>query len=99
MTTFSTMDEFIRPRSVGRAGALAEAPAEKLAFLRKVYALFTGSLVTACVGAVLALYAGTDASQVTIPLGNQLLRVPPLVFFFVNHWFIGIALFLGSFFG
>lgn len=84
---------------MGRAGSLVEAPAEKLAFLRKVYALFTGSLVTASLGAVLALYAGGDLSQAAIPVGDQAVRVPPLVFFFVNHWFIGIALFMGSFFG
>jgi modulator of FtsH protease len=92
------MDEFMRSRSMGHAGSLVEAPAEKLAFLRKVYALFTGSLVTASVGAMLALYLGGDASQVTIPVGDQLARVPPLVFFFVNHLFIGIALFMGSIF-
>jgi modulator of FtsH protease len=83
---------------MGRAGSLVEAPAEKLAFLRKVYGLFTGSLVTATVGAVLALYAGGDLSRVNIMVGDQVMRVPPLVFFFVNHWIIGIALFLGSFF-
>jgi len=83
---------------MGRAGSLVEAPAEKLAFLRKVYGLFTGSLVTASLGAILALYAGGDLSQVTIQVGGQMMRVPPLVFFFVNHWIIGIALFLGSFF-
>jgi modulator of FtsH protease len=98
MTTFRPMDEFMRSGSVGRAGSLVEAPAEKLAFLRKVYGLFTGSLVTAAMGATLALYAGGDASQATIRLGEQVARVPPLVFFFMNHFFIGIALFFGSIF-
>jgi modulator of FtsH protease len=83
---------------MGRAGSLVEAPAEKLAFLRKVYALFTGSLVSASVGALVALYAGGALSQVTMQVGDQVVRVPPLVFFFVNHFFIGIALFLGSIF-
>ena len=50
------MDEFIRPRSFGQAGSLVEAPAEKLVFLRKVYTLFTGSLVTATIGALVAFY-------------------------------------------
>lgn len=93
------MDEFIRSKSMGRAGSLVEAPAEKLAFLRKVYALFTASLVTASVGAMVGLYWGADASQVGIPVGDRLLHVPPLVFFFANHWFIGAILFFGAFMG
>jgi modulator of FtsH protease len=92
------MDEFMRPRTMGHAGSLVEAPAEKLAFLRKVYGLFTGSLVTAAVGAMLALYAGGGVSQIAIQVGGEVVRVPPLVFFFVNHWIIGAMLFLGSFF-
>jgi len=89
----------MRPRSVGYAGSLAEAPAEKLAFLRKVYALFTGSLVTASLGALVALYAGADMSKVSVPIGNTVATVPPLVFFFANHWVIGMLMFLGAFFG
>jgi modulator of FtsH protease len=92
------MDEFIRPRSFGQAIPLERAPAEKLAFLRKVYALFTGSVVSAFVGAIIALYAGADMSKVTITLGHTVRTAPPLVVFFTNHMFIGIALFLGSFF-
>jgi modulator of FtsH protease len=93
------MDEFIRPRSIGYAGSLAEAPAEKLAFLRKVYALFTGSLVTAFLGALIALYAGADMSRATFEVGGAVRTAPPLVVFFANHWIIGMMLFLGSFFG
>lgn len=95
MTTLTGMDEFIRPRSFGYAGTLAEAPAEKLAFLRKVYALFTGSVVTAFIGAMIALYAGAGMSRVSV--GG--ITAPPLVVFFVNHWIIGIILFMGAFFG
>lgn len=93
------MDEFIRPRSIGYAGSLAEAPAEKLAFLRKVYALFTGSLVAAFVGAIVALYAGADMSRATVEINGVARTVPPLVVWFQNHWVIGMVLFLGSFFG
>jgi len=93
------MDEFIRPRSFGQASVLERAPAEKLAFLRKVYGLFTGSLVAACVGALVALYAGADMSKVTVELGQGVRTAPPLVVFFANHWIIGMILFLGSFFG
>jgi modulator of FtsH protease len=93
------MDEYIRPRSVGYAGSLAEAPAEKLAFLRKVYSLFTGSLVTAFLGALVALYAGADMSRATVHVGNGTFTAPPLVLFFANHWIIGMLMFLGAFFG
>jgi modulator of FtsH protease len=93
------MNEFTRPRSFGQAGTLVEAPAEKLVFLRKVYTLFTGSLVTACLGALVALYAGADLSRVTVLIGREHVTIPPLVAFFANHWIIGMALFLGSFFG
>jgi modulator of FtsH protease len=93
------MDEFIRPRSVGYAGSLAEAPAEKLAFLRKVYSLFTGSLVTALLGALVALYAGADMSRAAVQVGHGTFTAPPLVLFFANHWILGAILMFGSFFG
>jgi modulator of FtsH protease len=93
------MSEFIRPRSFGQAGSLVEAPAEKLVFLRKVYTLFTGSLVTASIGALVALYAGADLSRVTVAIGREQVTIPPLVGFFANHWIIGMMLFLGTFFG
>ncbi|HKQ70291.1 MAG TPA: Bax inhibitor-1/YccA family protein [Polyangiaceae bacterium] len=96
------MDEFIRPRSpreYGYTGSLVSAPAEKLAFLRKVYALFTGSLVTAFLGACIALYAGADMSQASVRIGGVTQTIPPLVLFFTNHWIIGAILFMGSFFG
>ena len=93
------MDEFIRPRSYGHTGSMVETPAEKLAFLRKVYALLTGSVVTAAAGAMVALYAGADLSQATMHIGRQVLTVPPLVAWFSNHWIIGAILFIGSFFG
>jgi modulator of FtsH protease len=99
MTTFKRMDEFIRPRSYGQPSVLDRAPAEKLAFLRKVYSLFTGSLVAAFFGAVVALYAGAGMSKVGVEVGDSMVTVPPLVAFFMNHMFIGIGLFLGSFFG
>jgi modulator of FtsH protease len=78
---------------------MVETPAEKLAFLRKVYALLTGSVVTAAAGAMVALYAGADLSRATMHIGRQVLTVPPLVAWFSNHWIIGAILFIGSFFG
>jgi modulator of FtsH protease len=93
------MNEFIRQRSFGQAGTLVEAPAEKLAFLKKVYALFTGSVVTASIGALVALYAGADLSQARVVIGRTPVIVPPLIGFFANHWIIGMLLFIGAFFG
>lgn len=45
-----------------------EQGAERLAFLRKVYGLFGGSVAVSAVGAMIALYAGADG-----------VRIPPLV--------------------
>ncbi len=98
MTTLAPMNEYTGPRAFEQAGSLVGAPAEKLVFLRKVYGLFTGSLVTAFLGAMVALYAGADLSQIHVPVGDGRVVVPPLVAFFMNHWIIGILLFMGSFF-
>jgi modulator of FtsH protease len=92
------MDEYIRPRSTGFAGSLAEAPAEKLAFLRKVYGLFTASLVSGFLGAMVALNAGAGMSRTTVEIGNAVVTAPPLVVFFSNHFFIGMAIMFGAFF-
>jgi modulator of FtsH protease len=93
------MNEIIRPGSFGQARSLVEAPAEKLVFLRKVYTLFTGSLVAASAGAMVALYAGADLSRVTLQIGRATVTVPPLVGFFTNHMIIGMILFFGAFMG
>ncbi len=104
------MDEFLRPRSTdwqrpdpyrsaGYSGSLAEAPADKLAFLRKVYALFTGSLVSALAGALVALYAGASMSRATVEIGNAVVTAPPLVVFFSNHMIIGVIMMLGAIMG
>jgi modulator of FtsH protease len=93
------MNQYIGSRSFGQSRALAETPAEKLAFLRKVYGLFTGSLVAALFGALIALYAGAGLSQATVTIGHKAFVAPPLVVWFSNHPFIGMILFMGSFFG
>lgn len=71
----------------------------RLAFLKKVYGLFTASVVFSAIGAMVALYAGVGASQLTIEAGSQTITVPPLVAFFAQHWIIGLVLLLGSVFG
>jgi modulator of FtsH protease len=88
------MNEYIRP-GYARASTLAEAGAEKVAFLRKVYGYFTGSIVFAALGAMIALYAGAGVSRAQVD-GHT---VPPLVLFFAQHWIIGMLMFLGSFMG
>ena len=100
MTNFVCMNEYISPRGAyGSRGAyVADVSARKLAFLRRVYAYFTGSLLAAVAGALVALYAGADLSRLVVTVGQQRVVVPPLVAFFTNHMWLGIGLFFGSFF-
>jgi modulator of FtsH protease len=65
-------------------------PSTRLGFLKKVYGLFTASIVFSAAGALVALNAGRSAS----PTG-----IPPLVGFFANHWIIALVITLGSVFG
>ncbi len=85
--------QYGRPRGydMNVAGAQAISPA-RLAFLKKVYGLFTASIVFSAIGGIVALTAGT-------PVRVGEVDVPPLVMFFTEHWIIGIALLLGSVFG
>lgn len=93
------MTDYLRPGPVGITSQVAGISASKIAFLRRVYGLLTASLVVAAGGAMLALHAGLSVSQATLQVGRQAVTVPPLVAFFVEHPFVGMILFLGSFFG
>jgi modulator of FtsH protease len=75
-------------------GPLVITPA-RLAFLKKVYSLFTASIVFSAIGATIALTAGTEASQLRV--GDTV--VPPLVAFFMEHWVISLMMLFGSVFG
>src|SRR5262245_34534260 len=88
------MNEFIRQPAWGQQRAWAETGSEKLVFLRKVYGIFTASLVSAAAGACVALYTGP---LVLVELPGHRVFAPLLVAHFMNHWFIGMALFFGSF--
>ena len=100
MTTLSGMNEFIRPRSYGSGGVVVETSAEKLVFLRKVYGLFTASLVAALGGALVALYAGTGLSRVSVGMdGGREVVIPPIIAAFLNHPIIGMLMFFGAFMG
>lgn len=68
----------------------AVKPSTRLGFLKKVYGLFTASVVFSAAGALVALNAGLSAS----PTG-----IPPLVGFVANHWLISLGITLASVFG
>jgi len=83
-----------------RVGAPPMAASDTAPFLRKVYSFFTLSVIAAAAGALVALYAGTGTSHLTMTLSSgAAVTVPPLVAFFARHWIIGGLLFLGSVYG
>lgn len=94
MATFSPMNQIQWTRPY--AGRVAETPREKVAFLQKVYGLFTGSLAMAALGAIVALYAGAGVSQFTVQAGSEVMTVPPLVALFLKHPFIGMIVPFGA---
>jgi modulator of FtsH protease len=67
-----------------------------LAFLRRVYLLFTGGVGFAVFGALCALYAGTP---VQIAARGSATYVPPVVAFAMQHWIIMLLAYIGAFFG
>jgi len=86
------------------AGSYARSGPAKLAFLRKVYALFTTSVVAAAAGAMFALYAGAGSSAATVQLSDGTVRtIPPLVAMLSSGgfiaWIIVVAVLFGAFYG
>ena len=71
-------------------------PLLAVAFLRKVYLLFTGSVWFAVVGAMLALYAGAPVELTRD--GVVVASVPPLVAFAMQHWIVMMLVYIGAFF-
>ncbi len=90
-----------RPPAYARPQALAGDA--KTAFLRKVYGLFTTSIIAAAVGAVFALHAGAGASEATINMGDgAVATVPPLVALLSGSWIsaiVGFLVMFGAFMG
>jgi modulator of FtsH protease len=80
-------------RSPETAVALTSSAA--LPYLRKVYALFTGGIAVAIVGALFALYGGTPT---TVDTGAGAIATPPLVAFAVNHYVVMMLVYFGAFF-
>lgn len=68
----------------------------KLAYLRKVYALFTGGIFFAIAGALVALYGG--GTEVVPMRGGGSVEVSPILAFTMNHWIVSMVVYLGAFF-
>ena len=89
------MSDYYRPGPYGAApGLAASVPLSQLGFLRRVYTLFTGSLVFAAVGAFFALYAGASVSHVHVA-GHV---VPPMVAWLLNHGILAMIGYFGAYF-
>ncbi len=73
--------------------------ASRSSFLKRVYSLFTGSIIFSAVGASVALYGGLSSSQAVLRVGGQNVVVPPLVAFFGQHYFIAMLVMMGAVFG
>ncbi len=84
------------PRSFPSSPQALATPREAmLPYLRKVYALFTGGVLTAVAGGLLALYAGVP---VEVHTAAGALALPPLVAFAVNHYIVMMLAYFGAFF-
>ena len=66
-----------------------------LPYLRKVYALFTGGVVSAIAGGLVALYAG---APVAVQGREGALAIPPIVAFGINHYIVMMLVFFGAFY-
>jgi modulator of FtsH protease len=86
-----------QPRAWG-AASISRA-ASRASFLKRVYGLFTGSIIFSAIGAVVALYGGLSSSQSILRVGGQSVVVPPLVAFFGQHYIIAFLVMMGAVFG
>lgn len=74
-------------RSVGSANV--SRAASRSGFLKRVYGFFTASILFSAIGALVALTAGVTPKQ----------PIPPLVYFFGNHYIIAALVMFGAVFG
>lgn len=87
-----------QPQTWGAARSTSRV-SSRSAFLKRVYGLFTGSIIFSAVGAGVALYGGLSSSQAILRVGGQNVVVPPLVAFFGQHYFIAFLAMMGAVFG
>lgn len=93
------MNGYPPPGSYGASpGLLATVPASQLGFLRRVYGLFTASLVMAAIGAGFALYAGAGVSQLSVRVGDSAVIVPPMVAWLLHHPILALIGYFGAYF-
>jgi modulator of FtsH protease len=85
-------------RAWGGARSISRAES-RTSFLKRVYGLFTASIIFSAIGAMVALYGGLSSSQAVLRVGGKLVTVPPLVAFFREHYFIGFLVMMGAVFG
>jgi len=67
----------------------------RASFLKRVYGLFTGSVVFSAIGALFALYGGVSHSKTEVA-GRA---IPPLVAFFGEHYIIAMLVMIGAVLG
>jgi modulator of FtsH protease len=80
-------------------GASISRAESRTSFLKRVYGLFTASIIFSAIGAMVALYGGLSSSQAVLRVGGKSVVVPPLVAFFGQHYIIGFLVMLGVVFG
>ena len=73
----------------------ARAAVTDLAFVRRVYTLLLAGIAFAIAGAMAALYVG---APVMVRAGGDVLAVPPIVAFELQHGIVMLVLFFGAFF-
>lgn len=87
-----------QPQTWGAAKSTSRL-AGRSTFLKRVYGLFTASIIFSAVGAGVALYGGLSSSQAVLRVGGQNVVVPPLVAFFGQHYIIAMLVMMGAVFG
>jgi modulator of FtsH protease len=75
----------------------APSALSNLTFVRRVYTLLAAGIAFAIAGGMIALYAGSPAA---VPVGRgDVIQVPPVVAFEMQHGIVMLLLFFGAFFG
>lgn len=70
----------------------------RASFMRRVYLLMTGAVATSAAAAAFASFAGASTPAL-VQTRTGTLALPPLIYWFISHPFIGLLLMLGGTFG